>query len=174
LMSPSTLRRVYDNEFRVPTDKDTVTLPELLNTLSSVIWSELDLKPDKQYTARIPMISSLRRNLQREHLKRLIDLSFPGAGSSAAYKPISNLSLTQLRMIKSKTNTLLEVAGDKLDPYSKAHLTEIEGQISKALDSQYIYNANDIGGGGMQFFFLGKDEEGRKEATQIRPQPSGN
>ncbi len=30
LMNPTTLRRVYDNELRLPEDEDTLTLPELL------------------------------------------------------------------------------------------------------------------------------------------------
>ncbi|MBW3596712.1 MAG: zinc-dependent metalloprotease, partial [Planctomycetes bacterium] len=33
LMNPTTLSRVYDNEFRVPADQDALTLPELLETL---------------------------------------------------------------------------------------------------------------------------------------------
>ena len=42
LMNPTTLRRVYDNEFRVPDDEDALTLPELLDTIGDAIWTELD------------------------------------------------------------------------------------------------------------------------------------
>ena len=35
LMNPTTLRRVYDNEFRVPADEDAVTLFEILNKVTS-------------------------------------------------------------------------------------------------------------------------------------------
>ena len=34
LMNPTTLRRVYDNEFRVPADEDAVTLNELLSKVN--------------------------------------------------------------------------------------------------------------------------------------------
>ena len=146
IMNPTTLRRVYDNEFRIPEDQDALTLPELLDSLTKTIWSELDAELQKQHTARQPAISSLRRNLQREHLKRLIDLSMPGAGNNEAFKPISNLSLSHLRAAKTRIEEYLKKAGDKLDPYSRAHLSEVEQQISKALDAQYIYNANKIGG----------------------------
>ena len=34
LLNPTTLRRVYDNEFRTPADADSLTLPELLQTIT--------------------------------------------------------------------------------------------------------------------------------------------
>ncbi|MGH7129401.1 MAG: zinc-dependent metalloprotease, partial [Planctomycetaceae bacterium] len=100
----------------------------------------------KQCTVRTPMISSLRRNLQREHLKRLIDLSLPGAGSNAAYKPISNLSRQQLRQLDGRAEECLKRNAGKIDPYSEAHLAEVRVLISKALEAEFIYNVNDIGG----------------------------
>jgi len=140
LMYPTTLRRIYDNEFLVPADEDALTLPELLETLTKAIWSELDQKPDKKYTARKPMISSLRRNLQREHLERLIDLSKPDSRSTAANKPISNLVLEQLRQIKqSKIDPVLETHDENLDPYTRAHLKDAGMQVKKALEAQYVY-----------------------------------
>ena len=140
LMYPTTLRRIYDNEFLVPADEDSLTLPELLETLTKAIWSELDQKPDKKYTARKPMISSLRRNLQREHLERLIDLSKPDSRSTAAHKPISNLVLEQLRQIKqSKIDPVLETHDENLDPYTRAHLKDASMQVKKALEAQYVY-----------------------------------
>ena len=36
LMNPTTLRRVYDNECRIPTDQDALTLPELLDSAHQV------------------------------------------------------------------------------------------------------------------------------------------
>ena len=38
---------------------------------------------------------------------------------------------------------------ETLDPYSAAHLTEAQLRITKALDSQFIYNIKDAGGGGV-------------------------
>jgi len=140
MMYPTTLRRIYDNEFLVPADEDVLTLPELLEVLTKAIWSELDWKPDKKYTARKPMISSLRRNLQREHLERLIDLSKPDSRSTAAHKPISNLVLEQLRQIKqSKIDPVLETYDENLDPYTRAHLKDASMQVKKALEAQYVY-----------------------------------
>ncbi len=147
LMNPTMLERVYDNEFRVPSQDDSVTLPELLTTLRGAIWSELDKRPEGQFTARRPMVSSLRRNLQLEHVKRLIDLSLPGQSFAVALKPISELATVELREIRGKIDQILTQDADKLDPYTKAHLGETKERITKALDAQYIYNAKDIGGG---------------------------
>ncbi len=140
LMYPTTLRRVYDNEFLVPADEDALTLPELLDTVSDAVWSELDEKPGKKYTARKPMISSLRRNLQREHMELLIDLSKSGYFGTSAYKPVATLVQEKLRQIRDdKIGPLLETYAERLDPYSRAHLRDASTQIKKALEAHYIY-----------------------------------
>jgi hypothetical protein len=160
IMNPTTLRRVYDNEYRVPPDQDMLTLPELMDAVSKSIWKEIEGLPEKSYTARMPLISSLRRNLQREHLERLIDLSLPGAGSGAAYKPISNLAVAELRAIRGKADRLIAEGGEKVDPYTRAHLTEASERIARALDAQYIYNTQDIGGRILLPFFFGQQPPG--------------
>ncbi len=141
LMYPTTLRRIYDNEFLLPADEDALTLPELLNAVETEIWSELNQQSGgKQYSARKPMITSLRRNLQHVHLELLIDLINSDSMSTSAYKPISNLVLEQLRQLKDgKIDRVLESNDDELDPYTKAHLKNAGIQIQKALDAHYVY-----------------------------------
>jgi hypothetical protein len=139
LLNPSTLHLVYDNELRTPPEVDMVTLPELLDTIGNAAWSELDQPMPDGASARKPWISSLRRNLQREHLERLIDLTLPDAGFSAVHKPISNLAVIRLDVLKTRiAKALAEPA--KLDPYSLAHLKEAELRIAKVLDAHFIYN----------------------------------
>ncbi|GIW96908.1 MAG: hypothetical protein KatS3mg111_0241 [Pirellulaceae bacterium] len=157
LMNATTLRRVYDNEFRVPAHEDALTLPELLSAITDEIWSELDRIGDGQYSARSPAISSLRRNLQREHLERLVDLTMPGTGSSAAYKAISNLCVLELRDLKEKMDRTLQEAGERLDPYSRAHLYEASHRIEKALDAEFVYNQAPQMTGGGTVILLGDD-----------------
>ena len=140
MMYPSTLRRIYDNEFLVSADEDAITLPVLLDTISNEIWSELDKKPEKKYTDREPMISSLRRNLQCEHLELMIDLSRSDYMGTAAYKPIATLVVEKLREIKeNKIDPILETSNENLDPYTLAHLKDASMQIKKALDAHYVY-----------------------------------
>ena len=121
-------------------DEDALTLPELLDTISSKVWSELEQKPEKRYTAREPMISSLRRNLQREHLELLNDLSRSDYMGTAAYKPIANLAIDKLRQIKEKKiDPIIEASDDNLDPYTVAHLKDAGMQIKRALEAHYVY-----------------------------------
>jgi len=117
-----------------------ITLPEPLDTVARAVWSEPDPVSDKKYDARNPIISSLRRNLQREHLERLIDLSRPNARGSAVYKPIANLAIEQLRQIKQeKIAPALETHAETLDAYTRAHLKDAAMQIEKALEAEYVY-----------------------------------
>jgi len=165
LINPTTLGRVYDNELRVPAGEDALTLPEVMTSVETAIWSELSKKGDGKFTARQPMISSLRRNLQREYLDRLIDLAGPDGLSGAASKPVANLAVYHLRELNKNIKSALETSG--LDPYTVAHLTEANVRIEKALDAQYIYNTNAFGGGGGGFFLFNTPGETPNQYEQI-------
>ncbi|MFN7874085.1 MAG: zinc-dependent metalloprotease [Pirellula sp.] len=172
LMNPTTLRRVYDNEFRVPTTEDALTLPELLKTVTNEIWSELDKKSDVKFTERNPMISSLRRNLQNEHMERLIDLMLPGTGRSAANKAIANLSVLQIQELIAKINQALEASSQSMDAYTKAHLLEASKRMSKALEAQYVYNSNRSAGRTLSLAdLLGREERAVPAPVINYPQP---
>lgn len=167
LMNPTTMRRVYDNEVRVPSDQDALTVAELMNTISSAVWSELD-KGSGGSSPRKPMISSMRRNLQREHLERMIDLAKPDAlAGAAAQKPVANLATMMLRDLAKKMAPIAD--GAKADPYTNSHLAEAKLRIEKFLDAQYIYNTNDIkvqGGGVPMFIFGGEPGSAAKPAER--------
>ena len=140
LMNPTTLKWVYDNEFRVPAEEDALTLPELLRTITDSVWSELSEEAQGDYTTRRPLVSSLRRNLQREHLERLIDLTLPGNGSSASTRTISMLSSAQLHSVLDRIEAAQARTADRHDPYTAAHLAQARQRIEKALDADYILN----------------------------------
>lgn len=165
LMNPTTLKRVYDNEFRIPADQDMFTLAELMNTVTNAIWSEVDNRPSKNFSARQPMVASLRRNLQREHLERLIDLASPGGIDGAASKPISNLALAKLREIRAKIKPILDGDLKRMDDYTSSHLQEAALRIDKVLDAQYIYNTDKMGnGGGFPMILFGTQPQPSTEA----------
>ena len=173
LMNPTTLRRVYDNEIRIPADQDAVALPEILSSLSDSIWTELKKNPDKQYTSRVPFVSSLRRNLQQEHLGRLVDLSIPSdSETNESDKPIANLASAELNGILANINRILSngKARKMLDPYTAAHLTKLKEQVDKLKDSQFIYNASDVGGGGGSGgFFIFQNEQKQQQRQPFQP-----
>lgn len=139
LMNPTILRRVYDNEFRIPDTEDALTLNELLTTVSDSIWTELEKAPRGKFSERKPAISSLRRNLQAEHIQRLMDLGVSRRGG-AAMKPINNLATMKLRDLQAKLEKSAE--NEKLDAYTKAHLQDALLRVTKWIDAQYVVRAN--------------------------------
>ena len=171
LMNPTTLKRVYDNETRVPADQDCMTLPEMLTTVTGSIWTELDAKAEGEYSARKPLITSLRRNIQREHVERLIDLTLPGGSSGAAGRAISSLSAEQLRGVVKKIEAAQAASADKHDPYTTAHLAQVKERITKALDADYILNPSRSGGssGGSVRFIMEDSKSGEIIQDQVVP-----
>lgn len=157
VLNPDTLGHVFDNEFRTPAKEDMVTLPEVLQTVEKEVWSELD-KTGAKFTDREPMISSLRRNLQREYVERLIDLSMPVSYGQASHKPIANLALMHLRDLSARLGRVQDAKKDILDPYSRAHLSEAKLRIDKAVDAGYVLNASGMGGGIPFYFFYGQNQ----------------
>ena len=156
LLNPQTIARVYDYEMFVPADEDAMTVSELMETVTDSVWSEFGDDANGRYTVRKPMISSLRRNLQREHLERLIDMSMDNSGFSSASMMVKTLAGMHLRDLKESADGALE-SGDRLDAYTMAHLQEVSVRIEKALDADYIYNTEDISSGGLPFFLFGQD-----------------
>ncbi len=136
LMNPTTLRRIYDNEYRTADLENAITLAEVFNTINDAAWSELDQPVRGKFTASNPMISSFRRNLQREHLERLIDLSMIRDAASPAQRTIANLSRLKLRQINEK---LEKISGSgSVDEYTLAHAMDCQARIEPALEAIYV------------------------------------
>ncbi|NUQ52928.1 MAG: zinc-dependent metalloprotease [Phycisphaerales bacterium] len=139
VMNPTKLRRVYDAELYSTADKDVFTLPEMLDTISKAVWSELDNAGGSKFSARQPMISSLRRNLQREYIDRMIDLTLQ-TGTSPSTRSIAALASAKLTELVGKVDNAIKSGDGSMDPYTKSHLGEIKQRVAKVLDAQYIYN----------------------------------
>ena len=157
LLDPWTLRQIYDNEFRVPSDEDAFTLNELFTKVNASIWEEIEEAPKGKFTERKPAISSLRRNLQTEHIERLFDLAGESESMIAAMKPIANLASMTLRDMMVKLETAKE--DESYDAYTQAHLEDSFHRVKKWVDSTYVINNDDSSGGFGGFFFFGKEGE---------------
>jgi hypothetical protein len=156
VMNPDTLGDVYDNEFRVERGQDAVTLPEVMKKTVDEVFSEIAQAPTRTFSAREPMISSFRRNLQLGMVDRLIDLTKPGAMYGASATPVRTLATMHLREVKDRMDAAMKHNG-KLDDYTKSHLAEAATRIERALEATYIYNTDDIGGGFPSFLFFGEN-----------------
>lgn len=137
LMNPTTLRRVFDNEMRLTNGDEVFSLPELIKTVNDAAWKELDTTPKTNYTVKKPMISSLRRSLQREHVNRMIDLSMMRRGNPAS-DAIADLSKMELKKLDGKIVKMLKGYESKMDDYTKAHLSDVQDLIQKALKALYV------------------------------------
>ncbi len=138
LMNPMVLGRVYDNEIRTPATEDTLTMPELLGAIRAEVWSELKDAAARPYTARQPMISSMRRNLQREHLNRLVGLATGerlSGWTGASARSMVGLVRQELRDLKA---AIEKAPLQTSDPYTRAHLTEAMERITRALEAAYL------------------------------------
>ncbi|MHB1035085.1 MAG: zinc-dependent metalloprotease [Pirellulales bacterium] len=131
LLSSFTLERIHDSELKVPADQDAFTTAELINRLTATIFSEADKLPDGQYTNRKPAISSLRRNLQRNYLKRL---SYLAMGNLNAPDDCQTVAFAELESLEGRIKKTLEKPN--LDTYSKAHLQESAARIRKVLEAR--------------------------------------
>lgn len=159
---------LYDAEFHAKPGEDFLSLAETMQTLTDGIWTEVtDAKGgffSKSYSAKDPMISTLRRNLQREHVSRLITIAT--SGEDSYYPAIARtLAWKQLKNIGHAIDKVLEDKGEeKLDPWTAAHLDETNTRIKRALEPVFTLGGNS---GGFPFFFIiGQDANGNPITTQ--------
>jgi len=127
LMSESVATRLLDSDLKLDNPKQAFTLSELYETLSNAIWSELKTGGD---------INSLRRNLQREHLERLVNtLIKPASGMPADARALQRENAREL-LVK------LKVAEKRpgLSKEAKAHLSESANTLEDALKA-HLYRA---------------------------------
>lgn len=144
------LAKVQNAELRVPKDTDQVRMPEIFESLTRSVWSELPEADKRPKKGEKIAISTVRRNLQREHIRRLARLTLgTRAGgdsflesSSTAPAPADARSLARahLKEVQGRIGRVLENMGVELDAYTKAHLEELGDQITKVLAASVQVN----------------------------------
>lgn len=146
LCSPAILQRVYDAELKTKAE-DKFTAAELVSRTRNIVWGNLSLADPAKYTDAKPMISSLRRNLQRQHVAYLLAISESKPGSLVS-ADLHSMITYSLRDLSEQIAKLLTQAGPRLDLATKAHLSETRQQIERTLNAP-ILPAPQMGGGGM-------------------------
>ena len=125
VMSEATAARVLATQELVANPKDGFQLSELYDTLQASIWSEL--KSGRE-------IAPMRRNLQREHLRRMVAILLrPTNGMPADARALMRLDAQELA-------TQLKAAQRKpgLSKETKAHLAECLGTLEDALKAPLL------------------------------------
>ncbi len=125
LLSDTVLTRLLDSEIKVAKSDQALTLPELFAALRGSIWSEL------KTGASIP---GPRRDLQREHLRRIVNvLTRPSASTPADATALFREEAKQL-----SAQIKVASANGSRDAATRAHLVESAGTLDEALKAPII------------------------------------
>jgi hypothetical protein len=111
--------RIRDAEMKFG-DAEVLTIPELMDSLSDAVWSEV------RGGASVP---SMRRDLQRAHLDRMIALVTDApSGTPADARSVARVTLEDLA-----NDLAAALRGRSLDAYTRAHLNESRVRVERAL-----------------------------------------
>jgi hypothetical protein len=125
LMSDGVAQRLADAETKVNDRRRLLTLADVQHTLADAVWSEVRSGRD---------VDSLRRNLQREHVKRL---------ASGLVRPASAVA-ADVRSVQRATAIRLEadlrraLGNRKLSAATRAHLAESQALLAEALKAPLV------------------------------------
>lgn len=119
LMADSVAARILDAPSKMSQPQQALPLSELYDTLQNAIWSELQSGAD---------IDAMRRNLQREHLRRIVTaLIKPAATTPADARSLMRANAQQLQQ---GIRAALARPASKI---TRAHLSESLDMLTEAL-----------------------------------------
>jgi len=119
LLSDGVATRLLDSSFKVADAKKGLSLAELYDTLQASIWGDL------KGTGDIPL---MRRNLQREHVKRIAYVLTVGNGTPADAR---SLQRENARVLTAQLKVAEARKG--LSKEARAHLADSRHTIEEAL-----------------------------------------
>ena len=151
-LGSSTLARLQNQQLQANPDADPLRMEEVFRELTDGVWSDLDrLCGPRGNNASKLGLSILRRNLQREYLRRLSGMVL-GNTASAAGDPFvyvvfirggetqvpadaRALARLHLKEISGRIGKVLESSNLGIDDTSRAHLEECRHRIAKVLEA---------------------------------------
>jgi hypothetical protein len=139
--APQVLQRVYDAELKSRAE-DKFTASELILTVRDTVWDGLVLDEGAKYTNAKPKFSSIRRNLQKQHLAYMLAIVDSDEGRLVS-PDLQNQVRYSLRELNEKIGSVIEAsekpgASGKLDFATKAHLSECKSEIYRVLNAPHI------------------------------------
>jgi hypothetical protein len=125
LLNPTRLERIRDTEVKFGAE-NTVTIPEMMATVTEAIWSEAWSAPGEN-------IDSNRRDLQRAYLDQMIRLvTNAPSGTPADARSVARYTLQDLH---ERLDRRLAPPTYDFDIYTRAHLSETKERIERALSA---------------------------------------
>ena len=149
-LSSSVLGRLENQELQVDAGADALRMSEIFRALSDGIWSELNNPPGAADAKRGFAVSTIRRNLQREHVRKLCTIVLGNrsggledlyafvvfiGGSSSYPQDAKSLARHHLKEINSKISKAIDNKDLTMDDTTRAHLEECRHRITKVLDA---------------------------------------
>ncbi len=153
-LSPQTLARLQNQELQANPGAEPLHMDEVFRALTDGIWSDLDHlsgNKDKDGKPAKPALSTIRRNLQREYVRRLSGIVlgnndssngdaysfivFLRGGDSSMPADARALARLHLKEISTRIAKALESKNLTLDDTSRAHLEETQNRIAKVLEA---------------------------------------
>jgi hypothetical protein len=153
-LDPSVLQRIQNQEIQSEPGSDPIKIAEIFRALSEGTFAELAAPPSSGSPPFV--ISTIRRNLQREYVKRLSTMVLGPRRDpfSSGYRFVifygleapappdaRNLARLHLEEIGQKVDKLLGQPDLKIDDTTRAHLKEIRFRIERVLKANL--NANE-------------------------------
>jgi hypothetical protein len=131
---PYTLRRIYDAELKT-SDPNKLTAVEYLKTIQDACWKQTvdDARIDRKWTSAEPLVSDIRRSLQREYLGLMEPLvrTRPGV---VLQPDLHAMICHSLEELGKSIDGVLEKPN--LDFASKAHLRTCKSRIDRMLQAE--------------------------------------
>ncbi|MEN9867324.1 MAG: hypothetical protein RL748_2914, partial [Pseudomonadota bacterium] len=128
LMNDATAHRLLDSAEKVADSKKVLSLAEMHDTLSSAIWTELKGGKD---------ISAMRRNLQREHVKRIGNMLVKPNPAT----PADARSLVRETAVQLQKEIHAALASKGMSKEARAHLAESHSSLGEALKAGLMRTA---------------------------------
>ncbi len=147
------LKRLQNQELESDLDAEPLRISEVFRSLTDTIWSELPKSIDgKKHSYNL---STIRRNLQREHLARLSRMILGNKRSpfedmygfilffgfdNTVPADARSLARMHLRAISDRINNILRDELATVEDTTRAHLEECQQRIPKVLNANLDLN----------------------------------
>lgn len=148
MLRPVLLARLLDNEKKAASSADRLMLNDYFSWLTDHFWQEIGKSAN---------INTMRRNLQRNYLRRLLalavapksqifapsEIDIPPMPIASVPADARSLAMRQLRILRSRIQTAL---GNKsLDPETRSHFERSVGLIDRVINARFQESLDDKG-----------------------------
>jgi hypothetical protein len=133
VLSSNVLRRVQNSSMKAKKDEQPLAVAEVFRSVTNGVWGDAPNGGPREEKAATSSI--VRRNLQREHVKKLSNLVLGKSIDAAAPPDARSLARLHLREINKRIQAMLGDRQLNVDETTQAHLEECRERITKVLDA---------------------------------------